>query len=139
MSNNRFKVTINCIDCGIERLITKACLSLVKRCKDCQKEFNRDKARNRYRKVKGIDLDKPVNSPKPKKKKEKETIQEELNAWEAASDQDFVEVEPAPIKTTVNELTEEEKQHRKEILESLLSMIDDDTTVEDWSDTIQNW
>ena len=69
------KIIIQCVDCGIDREIGKACLNLVKRCKDCQVEFNRKAARDRYRKKKGIPLDKPVSK---KDEKPKEIIEEKL-------------------------------------------------------------
>ena len=64
------KIIIQCVDCGTDREIGKACLNLVKRCKSCQVDFNRKAARDRYRKKKGIPLDKPVSKKddeKPKK------------------------------------------------------------------------
>lgn len=124
---SRLSVIINCIDCGAERAITKACLSLVKRCKPCQKIFNRDKARNRYRDLKGIPLDRPIpkkvkeKAPKPKVEKEKEKEKEKVIV------NPDVFIPSAPV-----ELTDEERERRKVVLNKLMDLIDDDATTDDW-------
>ena len=122
---NMAKLTekIECVDCGAERMITKACFGMVKRCKSCQKKFNRNKARERYRKMKGIPLDKPVtNVIKPKKEKKKET--------EAKSAGTFFQSTPVPRH--VSSLTEEEKKIRNEKVAKLLDLLPDKSTDEDW-------
>ena len=118
--STRLKVTINCVDCDAERMITKACLELVKRCKPCQKIFNRDKARNRYRALKGIPLDKPI--VKLIKKKEKAPAPSPIPMAAAKE-------EPKVTKPT---LTPEEDERRQKALAKLFDMIGDDSTVDDW-------
>lgn len=117
---SKLKVKINCVDCNAERMITKACVSLVKRCKPCQKVFNREKARNRYRKLKGIPLDKPVTNVIKKKKKEKE-VQESIKTEEVVE-----------VKTPTNSLTEEELRIRRERISRLLDILPDASTIDDW-------
>ena len=117
---SKLKVKINCVDCGVERMITKACLKLVKRCKPCQKDFNREKARNRYRKLKGIDLDKPV-----KKKKEKKVV-----VIEKVIEND--EVKEVEKIVTRKELTPEEVALRQERIAALLDLLPDKSTDVDW-------
>jgi hypothetical protein len=101
-------------------MITKACLELVKRCKPCQKIFNRDKARNRYRALKGIPLDKPVEKIIKKKKKEKAPEPTPVAA---------VKEEP---KVTKPALTPEEEARRQKALAKLFDMLGDDSTDDDW-------
>lgn len=116
--STRLKVKINCEDCGTERMITKACLSLVKRCKPCQKIFNRNRARNRYRELKGIPLDKPIVSVIKKKEKAPEPVKAEV-----------VEEKPKKIEPAV---TPEEQERRKKALQKLFEMLGDDSTDDDW-------
>lgn len=137
------KIIVQCVDCGTDREIGKACLNLVKRCKDCQVEFNRKAARDRYRKKKGIPLDKPVSK---KDEKPKKTIEEKP-------------VGPKPIFPEKSEITLEqrldnfrrkpwhglgekwEKQRIVDLTKSVpnrkpvkvdFSMLDDKSTNDDW-------
>lgn len=103
-------------------MITKACLELVKRCKPCQKIFNREKARNRYRELKGIPLDKPVEKLIKKKKKDNATAP--LSAPMAA-----IKEEP---KVTKPVLTPEEQERRRKAVEKLFDLLGDDSTDDDW-------
>jgi hypothetical protein len=111
---------INCADCGAERMITKACLKLVSRCKPCQKAFNRNRARNRYREINGIPLDKPVIQQKKKTPKPAEATEEVVVTEEKAP----------PVSTKTPE-------ERKMAIERLISLFgsdggDDVDTVDDW-------
>lgn len=122
--NTQFKVTINCKDCGVERHTTKACLNLVKRCKSCQKIFNRNRARNRYRELKGIPIDKPVIERKKKieeKKRKKIKKHTELVATKLKT-----KVSKEPI------ISEEEMKRRQAVMEKLFDLIEDESTVDDW-------
>lgn len=119
--STRLKHKIECVDCGAERLVTKACLNLVSRCKPCQKIFNRDRARNRYREIKGIPLDKPVvGLIKPKAEKAAPVTFPEP----VAAEEEPKKVEPA--------VTPEEQERRRKALERLFEMLGDDSTVDDW-------
>jgi hypothetical protein len=117
------KITIQCADCDKDREIQFAHRSLIKRCKDCQVEYNRDQARNRYRKKHGIPLDKSIITPKPPKKKKKPKSERPY----------FTTKETQVVKgpKAVQRTPEEEKQHQKAI-ELLFSLIDDDSTTDDW-------
>jgi hypothetical protein len=124
LMNTRLKVTINCTECNAERLITKACLSLVKRCKPCQKIFNRDKARNRYREIKGIPLDKPIEAIIQKKEK-KEVKKEAPKAFPIPA---MVKVKTPPVPV----LTKEEQEKREAVMLKLFSTLEDDSSDDDW-------
>ena len=117
---SRLKVKINCIDCNAERMITKACLKLVKRCKPCQKIHNREKARNRYRELKGIPLDKPI-----KEKEEKKVVVVE----KVVKDNEVKEVKKV---VTRKQLTPEEEAIRQERIAALLDLLPDKSTDNDW-------
>ena len=121
--SNRLKVTINCEDCGAERLITKACLSLVNRCKPCQKIFNRDRARNRYRELKGIPVDKPVTQIIKKKEKNRPAEIWPKEPVGKMAEEEEKKVEPAR--------TPEEEARRKKVLEELFSTLGGETD-DDW-------
>ena len=110
------KVKIKCISCGISREITRACLKLVKRCKECQTEFNRDKARNRYRKLKGIPIDAPVGVVVKKKKTKKVEI----------------EVKEEKKPEIIPSVTPEEAKKRRKIISKLFDLIEDKSTINDW-------
>lgn len=120
--NTRFKVTINCEDCGSERIITKACLNLVKRCKSCQKIFNRDRARNRYRELKGIPMDKPIIG---RQKKETKEVKPQKPANVNWGPKETVKVEQ-PL------LSEAEIARRKAVMEKLFEQVEDKSTTDDW-------
>jgi hypothetical protein len=124
--STRLKEKINCIDCNAERMITKACLGLVKRCKACQKIFNRDRARNRYRELKGIPIDKPVASI-IKKKEKTVTKEPTISAWGKPVEK--AEEKPKKVEPAV---TPEEQERRKIALQKLFDMLGDDSTDDDW-------
>lgn len=100
-------------------MVTKACLSLVKRCKPCQKNYNKEQVRNRYRKLKGIDLDKPIQAM-PKKKKEKKEKKEKISKPKA--DDSIISAAQTP----------EEKERRRKAVEKLFALSEDSSTVDDW-------
>lgn len=126
--NVRFKVTINCEDCGAERLITKACLNLVKRCKSCQKIFNRNRARNRYRELKGIPIDKPIVGRKKEKESKKEPKKEPPKNTRLIKD---LKPKPEP-KDIKPELSEAELQRQQAVMNKLFETIKDKSTIDDW-------
>lgn len=119
----RLTESITCIDCGAQRKVTKACANTVIRCKSCQKAYNREKARNRYRKLKGIPLDKTV-TPITKKKKQSPQTQQAP----AISQPEKSNLTPKEIKV--------EKKRKKKAIERLIEKfgVDDDTmsSSNDW-------
>lgn len=110
------KITIQCVNCNCDREIKFAHRKLIKRCKECQIEFNRDQARNRYRKKNGIPLDRPTIIPKPPKKKKKVEIV-------------VVEVDEKP---KIEQISPEEEERRRKAVERLVALTGSDTTVDDW-------
>lgn len=125
------KTPIKCVDCGETREVPNACLKLVKRCKPCQAVFNRDAARNRYRKLKGIPLDAPLK----KKKKEKSEV---LQVRDVRSDADLLGTEDGIMVVQqrrgprLPQRTPEEEAAEIKKVASLLDLIDDDSTDDDW-------
>ena len=130
--------TIICVDCNAERQITKACLGLVIRCKSCQKEFNRDRARNRYREIKGIPLDSPIrkNEPKKPKKSSLTKVPKKLNknkTKEVAPSISEEHVVKPQTKEPVDPFKVDETRVRA--LDRIIAMFDNDPdfhTVDDW-------
>lgn len=108
-------ITINCVDCGVERSITGACKNLAKRCKVCQKEHNKTQARNRYRLSAGVALDKPV-----------------LKKKEPKPSQTLPEIKEEPQKIVSPSRTPEEKEKRLASVQRLIGMFNDKATTDDW-------
>ena len=127
--STRLKIIINCEDCGAERKITKACLTLAKRCKPCQKIFNRNKARNRYRTLKGIPLDKPIEKMIKKKAKKEKKKKVSPVTMATATAVAVIEKEPTPSEPV---LTPEEQAKRDEAIKSLFEILGDESTSDDW-------
>ena len=121
---------ITCEDCGEERMVTKACAKTAKRCKSCQKEFNRVKARDRYRISKGLPLDGPIQSI-IKKKKVKEVVQEVRQGGIRDAWGNLI-VEKTKSKVMVPTISEEEQNRRNALLSELLDKLEDKSTVDDW-------
>ena len=65
------RVEVECQEpgCDATRLVHHASVHEVKRCLDCQNEYKRRKARERYRKRKGLPLEDPKKQNKPIAKK----------------------------------------------------------------------
>ena len=123
---SRLTEKINCIECGNERMITKACLKIITRCKACQKIFNRTKARNRYRKTKGISTDAPVGQLIKKKKKKKKEKSKEKSAALSAPPKSKPETKVVPA------ISPEERERRSQAMAKLLEIFTDKSTVDDW-------
>jgi hypothetical protein len=128
------KTPINCLDCGAVREVPNACLKLVKRCKPCQAKFNRNNARNRYRKLKGI----PEDAPLKKKKKEVaaevgqvQGLREDGCGGKLLDPWGNVQPRSEPSKPEIVRTPEEEAE-RQARLAKLFDMIDDGSTVDDW-------
>jgi hypothetical protein len=128
------KTPINCLDCGAVREVPNACLKLVKRCKPCQTKFNRNNARNRYRKLKGIPEDAPLKKKKAKVENPDQPVQglcedgssgELLSPWGRVQPRSKPS-KPAPVRTP------EEEARRQEALTRLFDMLGDDSTTDDW-------
>ena len=113
---SRLTEQIICVDCGTERMVTKACLKMVTRCKPCQKDYNRDKARNRYRDLKNIPTNKPVAKKKTKAKKVKAKAKKEI-----------IEETPKEEKPRIT------PEQRKTALERMMEITDKyPLTTDDW-------
>jgi len=123
------KITIKCVDCKCPREIQFAHRALIKRCKDCQVEFNRNQARDRYRKKNGIPLDAPLITPRPKRKKKKKEVDDFLD--EAVVTDAWGNIVEKTEKVVRN-VTPEEEERRNKALQKLFNMIDDDSTTDDW-------
>jgi len=135
MSTAIAKVTIECRECGAPREIPKACVRSTFRCIKCQKAHSKEKARARYRNLKGIPLDAPVkNKGKGKKKKKKNTQVQDLPVH--TSDVDNVAIiDPWGKRSCKPEITQqdlEERSRRSAVLSVLLDKLDDSSTDEDW-------
>lgn len=128
-----FTEAIKCIDCNAERMITRACLNLILRCKTCQKEFNKSKARNRYRGIKGIPFDGPIAPMIVKKELKKAVVilpkpQVDPPAKEEAKEK------PQKTKVSVDPVTETKRKEKA--IERLLRLFgqneEDVLTEKDW-------
>ena len=114
------KTTFTC-ECGQTREIPNAAKHEVSRCDDCQIEYKRRKARERYRRRKGLALD--YVPPARKKKKVVEEVF--ASSWLDPTPRP----EPAPPPP---QRTPEEQAIYDAKMKSLMALIDDDSTDDDW-------
>jgi hypothetical protein len=132
------KVPIKCIKCGTIREVHKSCLKIVKRCKPCQIMFNRDAARNRYRQLNGIPVEKPIKKVKKEKEKEKEKeielVQNIPNNGYFSNNEGggFCRGTESTAHNENLPRTPEETARRAATIEKLLDLLNDETTVNDW-------
>lgn len=120
---------IECIDCSEPRDVPNASKHLVKRCKDCQDEYNRIRALERYYERTGRKPKKKKTKEK-KEEKKKETAEEpKRTGWLAG---------PKPKKSkmgvTANMTPEEAEEFHKNLWEKAFGpgTWEDQTTIADW-------
>lgn len=106
--------------CGKVRKVPNAARHEVTRCDDCQIEYKRRKARERYRRRKGLSLD---YVPPARTKKKAASVTK--SSWLDLK----IDSPPPPPKP---ELSPEEQTKHDSKMKSLFALIDDSSTDDDW-------
>ena len=117
-------ITFTCA-CGNTREVHNAARHEVTRCEDCQIEHKRRKARERYRKRKGLPLDYVPPARVKKAIIANKPVEESKSSWLD------VKKAPAPAPEMTPEEMEEQVK-RQAALEGCFAMLDDDSDDSDW-------